>query len=55
LYVPVFRTVAGDDDALLGTVVADFSYTIGIIAVDDTFRAGEIWKGREYEKEEGSE
>jgi hypothetical protein len=42
LYVPVFRIVAGDDDALLGTVVVNFSYTIGIIAVDDTFRAGEI-------------
>ena len=42
--VPVFRTVAGDDDALVGTAVVDFSYTIGIIAIDDTFRAGDIGK-----------
>jgi hypothetical protein len=42
LNVAVFRIVAGDDDALFGTVVIDFSHTIGIIAVDDTFRAGEI-------------
>ena len=42
LQVAVFRIVAGDDDALLGAAVVNFSHTIGIIAVDDTFRAGEI-------------
>jgi hypothetical protein len=42
LHVPVFRIVAGDDDALFGTAVIDYSHTIGIIAVDDAFRAGEI-------------
>lgn len=38
----MFRAVAGDDDTLFGAVVIDFSHTIGVIAVDDTFRAGKI-------------
>jgi hypothetical protein len=42
LHVPVFRIVAGDDDAPVGTAVVDFGHAIGVIAVDDTFRAGEI-------------
>lgn len=42
LDVPVFRNVAGDNDALFGTAVVNFSHAIGVIAVDDTFRAGEI-------------
>jgi hypothetical protein len=42
LHLPVFRIVAGDDDALVGTAVVDFGHTLGVIAVDDAFRAGEI-------------
>jgi hypothetical protein len=38
----VFGAVAGDDDTLFGTAVVDFSNTIGVIAVDNTFRAGKI-------------
>ena len=44
LHFTVFGIVAGDDDALFGTAVIDFSHTIGVIAVNYTFRAGEVGK-----------
>jgi hypothetical protein len=53
LYVPVFRTVAGDDNALVGTAVIDFSHTFGIIAVDDTLRAGDIGKAEDARGRKG--
>jgi len=49
----VFRTVTWDDDALVGTVVIDFSHTIGVFAVDDTFRAGEIGKVKDVRRRRG--
>jgi hypothetical protein len=53
LYVPVFRIVAGDDDALVGTAAIYFSYTVCIIAVGDAFGAGEIGRAENARRRRG--
>jgi hypothetical protein len=48
LHIAVFRVVARDNDALVGTAVINLGHTSIIIAVDDALGAGTI---RKVEKE----